>query len=104
MHKVFSYGTLKDKFNVPASKATLEANLQMSNYGPYPMLIRSSDPIPQKFEGYLLELSDSQFLETDRYEGYPELYNRKEMNVIANGQVVKAWVYIQSANKSSEKF
>lgn len=95
MHYVFSYGSLKDKFSLSAKRATLEGNFEMDYYGVFPMIRLCKELNPLKVDGYLLELNDSQFTEADRYEGYPDLYDRKEMKVVSDGQIVSAWVYVQ---------
>jgi cation transport regulator ChaC len=43
-------------------------------------------------EGVLYEIDDISYL--DKYEGYPNHYDRKEMIIECNGEKIKAWVYI----------
>lgn len=92
MHYVFSYGTLLDKYPKNAKPARLHACLEMDSYGMFPALVKSKEP--NTFVGYVLELSDTQFANADHYEGYPNLYTRKEYNVELDDQTIKAWVYI----------
>lgn len=92
MNYVFSYGTLVNKFRKNLIPARLVACLEMSNYGMYNALVKCRDE--NTFVGSVLELTDEELEEADYYEGYPDLYTRKELNVILDDQTIKAWVYI----------
>jgi len=94
---VFSYGTLVDKFQQEHVPTTLTNNYRMGNYGQYPALI--NDIEEHVIPGSLLILNDREFEEADYYEGYPGLYDRKLMQVKADGELVEAWVYILQKGK-----
>jgi len=93
MNYVFSYGTLIEKFPQERISAVLTANLELGSYGNYPALLVSK--VSKSINGFLIELTDEQFKESDRYEDYPQLYYRRKMNVVLDdGSEVRAWVYI----------
>ena len=92
MNIVFSYGTLIDKFDKEKKIAILNSKLRLGYYGQYPALIK--DSFLHKINGYIIELTDEELRKADYYEGYPELYNRVEENVMVDDKTVKAWVYI----------
>ncbi len=51
--------------------------------------------------GGLFEISEANLITLDRYEGFPKSYNRKELNVLTNGdQPLKAIVYYGTNRKS----
>ena len=96
MNLVFSYGSLPDVINVGHQNmypATLTTALEMGNYGPYPALVMSS--AENIIQGVVMEMTDEQFLEADRYEGYETIYTRREFNVVLeSGEEMTAWVYL----------
>lgn len=44
-------------------------------------------------KGVVWEISDKDMIELDRSEGYPYLYQRKEVDVSIDNRLVKVWVY-----------
>tara|TARA_Y100000589_G_scaffold193120_1_gene182797 strand:- start:8961 stop:9410 length:450 start_codon:yes stop_codon:yes gene_type:complete len=54
----------------------------------------------QKVEGVLFEITEEDLILLDSYEGYPELYSRKQINVFSlkTKTYFKAWVYIGNMN------
>ncbi len=97
---VFSYGTLACKFQQEFVPAVLINNYRMSNYGQYPALV--NDIEEHQIPGQLLSLTDLEFKEADYYEGYPDLYDRKKMQVNADCESIQAWVYILQKGKQDE--
>lgn len=54
-------------------------------------------------EGILYLIEDDSIKKLDGYEGYPEHYDRKELEVeLEDGSKVKAWVYIAQQDKVRE--
>lgn len=77
----------------PISLGTLEgANIY--NMGPFPALKKNPNK-DFKVVVHVLEITDKSLpARLDQYEGYPDFYNREEMDItLENGNVVKAWVY-----------
>ncbi len=99
-HRVFSYGTLAEKFPQATDDAFLEDYYRLGNYGQYPALIK--DSLIHKTPGKILILTDDQFAEADRYEDYPLLYSRKKLSVDTDFGSVEAWVYILKEGDANE--
>ncbi len=92
MIKIFSYGSLGSRFNRSGEKATLTTNYKLDNYGIYPALIK--DKHLHSIEGEILEFDKDELIEVDHYEGYPDLYSRKENTVkLRDGTTVSVWFY-----------
>ena len=91
--KVFSYGTIKYKFPMREKvSATLEGKYQLDYSDMFPRIkeYQENNSIP----GILLFITPQEFKEIDTYEGYPDLYQRKIVEVILDtGEVVQAWMY-----------
>lgn len=44
-------------------------------------------------KGVVWKISNQDMIELDKYEGYPYLYERKEVDVSIDNRLVKVWVY-----------
>lgn len=100
--KVFVYGTLKR--NQRASSKLAEARYVglgksmtvFEMYGSkdqFPMIFDAADGRPVLGEVY--EVSEGTFQELDKYEGYPNFYNRKliYIQMFLDSRLEQAWVY-----------
>ncbi len=96
-HRVFSYGTLVDKFPQEHMPVVLVGNYEISNYGMYPALIDSEEEC--HLQGNLLFLNDDELKEADYYEGHPGTYHRKEETIKTDEGLAQAWVYILKKEK-----
>lgn len=98
MQKLFVYGTLKNKKirkhifrrDTDAEPATLPNYTKRKGNLYYFVREREGDEV----QGLLLTLTNDELEITDRYENVPLLYTRKEVNVIVNGKIEKAWTYV----------
>ena len=101
---LFVYGSLKKGFDnhhllskhaKRIGKAITMSKFGMfeDSFGNYPYLI----PVPQmRIHGELYEIQRKELLEKlDRFEGYPEYYERKKILVKTHRGTVRAFVYIQ---------
>lgn len=93
-HYVFSYGTLADKFNSsPKEPAVLYDYYEVQNKDMFPWLKKTHEK--HKIYGWVIELTPTEFKEADVYEGYPDLYQRTEVQVeLDSGEIIKTWLYI----------
>jgi len=102
---LFVYGSLKkgfdnhhllSKYTKRIGKAITVSKFGMfeDSFGNYPYLI----PVPQmRIHGELYEIHRKELLEKiDRFEGYPDYYERKKILVKTHRGTVRAFVYIQS--------
>jgi len=45
-------------------------------------------------EGHIIKVHPKEFKKIDKYEGYPDLYDRKEVKIkLNNEETMIAWVY-----------
>lgn len=101
---LFVYGSLKKGFDnhhllskhtKRIGKAITVSKFGMfeDSFGNYPYLI----PVPQmRIHGELYEIDRKELLDKlDRFEGYPEYYERKKILVKTHRGTVRAFVYIQ---------
>ncbi len=101
---LFVYGSLKKGFDnhhllskhaKRIGKAITMSKFGMfeDSFGNYPYLI----PVPQmRIHGELYEIRRKELLEKlDKFEGYPEYYERKKILVKTHKGTVRAFVYIQ---------
>lgn len=101
---LFVYGSLKKgfdnhhllgKYAKRIGKAITMSKFGMfeDSFGNYPYLI----PVPQmRIHGELYEIYRKELLENlDKFEGYPEYYERKKILVKTHRGTVRAFVYIQ---------
>jgi len=101
---LFVYGSLKKgfdnhhllkKYTRRIGKAITMGKFGMfeDSFGNYPYLI----PVPQmRIHGELYEIHRKELLEKlDRFEGYPDYYERKKILVKTHRGTVRAFVYIQ---------
>ena len=101
---LFVYGSLKKGFDnhhllsqhtKRIGKAITVSKFGMfeDSFGNYPYLI----PVPQmRIHGELYEIRRKELLEKlDRFEGYPDYYERKKILVKTHRGTVRAFVYIQ---------
>ncbi len=87
---VFSYGTLKDKYmNNYFTEAILEDYFELDSSGWYPVL-RYSKTL-NYIDGFLIEISEEELIEIDKYEDYPSLYDRVKRKI----NNIEAWVYVE---------
>ena len=97
---VFVYGTLKQghgnnrllnraKFVGPGT--TVSEAFQMQDGG-FPMVFAGGQ---FKVKGELFEVNDQQTLDNlDRLEGVPHFYNRQEVEVDVDGEIISAFMYV----------
>jgi gamma-glutamylcyclotransferase (GGCT)/AIG2-like uncharacterized protein YtfP len=88
MHKVFVYGTLRDKHPNPLLVGDSIWG-HVINMGRFPALISTSSELT--IVGDVIEVSDRGLEEFDIYEGYPNFYTREIVTTMA-GHL--AWVYV----------
>jgi len=101
---LFVYGSLKkgfdnhhllSKYAKRIGKAITMSKIGMfeDSFGNYPYLI----PVPQmRIHGELYEIHRKEILEKlNRFEGYPDYYDRKKILVKTHRGTVRAFVYIQ---------
>lgn len=96
-HKVAVYGTLKHGFGnhdlLSLTSLVGTAWLKgwkMYHLGAYPAITPSEDPQDQIWCEVYEDISDEEFERLDGLEGYPRLYNRKQVSVCGHDDV---WVY-----------
>ncbi len=100
----FSYGSNMDKNQMLERKCIFHKSYRAILKDHKLVFNKKSQKIPQItfaniaiskndiVEGVLYEIDDIKCL--DKYEGYPNHYDRKEMELESNGEKIKAWVYI----------
>ena len=55
-------------------------------------------------EGILYDIADEDLKKLDKYEGYPQHYDRKKLKVrLVNGETVKAVVYVAQQEMTSDE-
>lgn len=101
MHTVFVYGSLKqgkhNSYLLDGSKylgaaKTLAKTFKMFDLGAYPAI--KLDAGNTDIKGELFEVDDRTLASLDWLEGYPELYNRTEVDVSTyTGDIYRAIVY-----------
>jgi len=105
MHKVFVYGTLrvgegnwrwllKEKAGAFHIGSDIIEGFTMINLGAFPALIENKT-VPEELQneviiGDVFEVNDERLEALDRLEGYPDFYDRVEVETQNNG---KCWVY-----------
>lgn len=107
---VFAYGTLRPdlyehvpaRFNVkPVGGATLYGNYELLNLGAFPGLVKTAPKLGERphpdggaaIVGHVIEAKD--LVQMDRYESYPSLYTREQVEVIMeDGSLMHPWVYL----------
>lgn len=111
-HLIFAYGTLKRDYGnsrvftgrgeFVASGVTEEKFVMTT--GGFPRVYRPAPPLPEwvvSQAGYIIgdlwRANDEALEACDRIEGHPKWYRREEVDVWANGDIVKAWMYIMPA-------
>jgi len=108
----FAYGSLMDvnfvkelgvRFKNPCSGQLMGFNLYInvqdtknSNYG----YANIKPSVKNAVEGVLFEIPEEDLSLLDSYEGYPELYSRRQINVFSSKSKThyKAWVYEGNLN------
>jgi len=89
-HKLFVYGTLRTG---EGPVAFIQGRLH--NFGRFPGVVVGTD----KVKGEIIEITDAQLKEFDRYEGYAnkpdDLYTRvKAWVTLESGERTETWVYL----------
>ena len=100
-YKVFVYGTLKRGFGnnvlLKNSKFIGEAEtvnrMTMLSLGGFPMVVGTYGTSTIKGEVY--EVDDDTLRNLDSLEGNPNFYMRKTINVVVNGDTIKAVTYLK---------
>ena len=91
MELVFSYGSLTGMFP-EYKKAELFGKYDIDRSNMFPRLIDSTSL--NSVEGYLIRITKEDLEIVDRYEGYPDLYNRKKVLIYVQEEGnIQAWVY-----------
>lgn len=112
---VFTYGTLRpslypavvDRFNLtPVGRGVLYGHYAMLHLGHFPGLVetpvRTHPDAGAAIVGEVVQVTDLSLL--DRYEGYPSLYMRREVEIILDdNRRVTSWVYIYNGGPASGK-
>jgi len=93
--RIFSYGTLVEQFpdNV-VSEAILCGEYEIDEREMFPRLVKSNEL--NFIDGHILEFTeDDEIFEVDEYEGFPDLYGRKEIEVFNRKSLSfeTVWVY-----------
>lgn len=90
---VFTYGTLKDKYpNKEMIPAVIKGNYIIDRSWMYPVIRQHKDV--NLIEGYIFQVNENELVEIDRYEGYPELYQRINIPILTEIKNINAWVYV----------
>lgn len=104
--KVFTYGTLRPslypgavaRFGLtPLGRGVLYGHYEMLHLGGFPGLIQTPPgthpDAGASIVGEVVEVADLRPL--DRYEGYPSLYDRREVEIVMDDNTrATAWVYL----------
>ena len=94
----FAYGSNLDesqmRYRTPGAR--LVGRARLADYRLVFRGVADIEPAPGKLvDGKLWSITTNDLRSLDRYEGYPYLYDRRELKVVrADGQVVEAIVYI----------
>jgi gamma-glutamylaminecyclotransferase len=108
MHKIFTYGTLKQGFNNHGllhsseflGKAETADKYMLIDYG-LPILLKYKAKLSQHIDGELYLVDDGILQTLDTLEGHPFLYKRELSLVkLENGQIDEAFIYFFQFNKS----
>ncbi len=95
MNYIFSYGTLKDKYPENLSRTHIEGDLkgyfEVYTDNMYPELIKSDNL--NLIEGVVIGVNNEEFSLIDKYEGYPDIYNRGQYNIKTELGNLICWVY-----------
>lgn len=100
--RVFVYGTLLSgesnhrllEGSTKVGNYALAKGFLMKNLGPFPACVEESDnPIP--VIGEVWKVSPETFARLDRLEGYPDFYNRKQIDTFSG----PAWIYFCNEEK-----
>ena len=92
LNQVFAYGTLTSRFK-DFDPAVFIGKYQVDHSDMYPRMV--PDDEIQATRGHLIYLTDEEFEEADRYEGYPDLYTRVQKKVkLDDGLITTAWIYM----------
>ena len=96
MYYVLGYGALTDPITMRSRcpSAVYKGTGTLDDYELYIDRCSSIRPtMGSKTMGVVWEISDLDMIELDKYEGYPYLYQRKEVDVNIDNRLVKVWVY-----------
>src|SRR5690554_8044142 len=107
---VLVYGTLrKGGYNHGLmGEAEILANLKLTGFsmvslGSYPAVYMNNQA-DKAIHAELYLVDETTFARLDQLEGYPDFYNRSQIEVkLANGQPIKAWIYHMSQEELSDK-
>lgn len=104
MTRVFVYGTLKRGQGnhhlinqEPEATIIAELPFRMISLGGFPALI-PSDGTNYQIVGEVYSVDKDTFARLDRLEGYPQLYDRMQMDLKPFGIDDKAWFYYMRLN------
>lgn len=79
------------------------AGFKMVSLGSYPAIYMDSQA-EELIHAELYAVDATIFARLDRLEGYPEFYNRSQVEVsLTNGQPINAWIYHMSKQELSGK-
>ncbi len=102
MHNLFVYGTLrKNKYNNYLLKdeyyvgigVTVEKYHLVINDLPY--LIKEE---VEQIEGDIYVVSDEKLKQLDKFEGHPIFYNREQIYVLHNNNILECYCYFYAGN------
>ena len=94
--KVFSYGTLADKFrhSIISEDAELRGEYTLDSSGMYPCVLRyGSETV---IHGSLLNLTEEELYQADHYEDEGGLYFRRRVDIFVGNSAYKTWVYFSN--------
>jgi len=97
MYKVFVYGTLKSGFcnnwilKDYMGTYAVAKNIDIHTGPNFPFAVRGTGTAI----GEMYKIDKGTLKVIDKLEGHPQWYNRKLIEIkLANGQIVKAWIYL----------
>ena len=79
------------------------AGFKMVSLGSYPAIYMDNQT-QETIQAELYAVDEATFTRLDQLEGYPDFYNRSQVEVsLTNGQPINAWIYHMSQEELSDK-
>ena len=89
---IFSYGSIKDRYpNRTHIKGTLKDYFELFEGNMFPELYESD--FINEIQGVVIGINNDELAIVDAYEGYPEVYDRKQFRIKTEIGNIVAWVY-----------